>query len=411
METQTFGTLRASHFRDLPKIHQQAFQYIEQLASTTQTSIDSWNTSFLEGLDLTDKRALNAAFFKQAGASESKLSEEETKALEAAVQAAEKIAANLIKARVDECRSNSEYYLTQATEYYLNFARKLSEAHKQHREALACEGKAPQVREEFQKIFKNTFWKFHEVEAGSALSFITRSEIILTEKNPAAGIDRRVNFGLYRAKLNYGEARIHVLKHEKNVLSGSFYHPYVNVNGNICWGNAADAAGRAIREGRWSDVMNLLASLLTTYTPEATPYRSLFDFVRDAEQIPITGPMCRGCGNPQANCGCDRCDLCGDLRDDCVCSFCDACDVRYRGDSCGGNWCEQCEECFGTEHCDAHFCSICTTYERDTCECCTACERTDDNCERCRECDNHAGVHSAYCSRNEPAEPTEEATF
>ena len=57
----------------------------------------------------------------------------------------------------------------------------------------------------------------------------------------------------------------------------AFYHPHVNTDGGICWGNAQDTASRAIVAGQLDKVMNLLKSLLTIYNG-GNPYRSFEEF-------------------------------------------------------------------------------------------------------------------------------------
>lgn len=432
---QTFSELKKAGFTGLSAELVKDFQYLEQLASSTQANISDWPIEGLfKGIKSGDKRAINKIFFERTKEIKIESVTVDEQAFTTVIAAHEARVKNSIAAQIRDYRDNATYFRSQASEFANHMHIKLKESLNAMLQADALEGKnhTETMKREFRKIFESLFWEYNAEDNPEStlklgyLTFRTRQNIILTEKNPAAGIDRRIDFGRYKVTLSTAEAVIRVYRFEHNPVTNHYYHPYVDVAGKICWGNAAGAAGVHLTTGKWSEAMSLLASLLSTYSPETTPWHRLADFEKGITDRLAAGqpshfnapesPVCEHCDEPEDDCTCSRCDTCEELSDDCECHYCEACDETYRdGDGCGGYWCERCESCTGSERCDEHWCHVCDRYsvsENDDGEaecdrgCCTYCDQRSDDCERCRECNSHSG-HTEGCS-NAPQPVTEE---
>lgn len=132
-------------------------------------------------------------------------------------------------------------------------------------------------------------WDFLDF-SGDAVDFVTRSEVVVSEKNPAAGIDITVNLGKFRARLNLGSADVRVYVHQDNTMVSNFYHPHINHGGQPCWGNVSLNAAKCQAERSIKSLFEILLALLHSYSAEA-PYRPLNDFYtakarRDAPSLP-----------------------------------------------------------------------------------------------------------------------------
>lgn len=390
-----FESAKRSGFNGLLPEQTKNLLYLEQLASTTQENIAEWDVS--EFLDAPDKRAINKLFF---GKKETTTIDE--KLVVDLMIYTEKAREQLKISEITQAKSNRDYTLNQARAYHRNVQQKLDEARVYAKRIEMLEGRDNgDLQNQVKKIFQNPFYEFvrtdnpqPNVELG-LLKFRTRKDVILTETNKAAGIDRRVNMGRYRIDVDMRTAYLKVLNLEGTLNCSGYWHPYVSASGEICWGNATDSAHKMLVEGRIGDAMELLSSLLTHYDPTSTPYLDLYTFEKEAirrGQVPG-----KKTADPLADAE-NRCSTCDEVTDYCECAYCDACEVTYNpDDNCGGFWCDTCHECAGTSRCETHWCPICATYNAENCACCRHCGETDEDCTRCPGCDQHEG-HAENCS-------------
>lgn len=412
MVPATFGQLKASKFNNIPKELCADIQYVEQLAASTNTNIDEWMViDMLAGIKPGDRRAINKIFFNKLD-SKPAVDPAALATMAPIIDKMNGVIEAIRKARLKEFEQNRDYYLTQAAEYAKHWQNKMREAAKMQTEAEATRGMTEfPFKAEIEKILANPFWRFEKVSGANEtvlLHFSTASNMILVEKNPKAGVNRRVDLGQFEVRFcpTPSYRSMGVYPYKNNTTVSGHYHPYVSASGSICWGNASNTAAKHMSNGEWAKTMELLAALLSNFSPDTTPYVRLVDF--DAV-INRGSQVCEWCEETGDNCDCELCDLCERPEDgECTCSYCEPCDQRFReGSSCDGYYCEVCEECAGRERCQDHWCDRCEEYYDDHYHC-DHCGRLDEDCERCRECDSHGG-HETRCS-NAP-QPEREATF
>ncbi len=421
MTSTTFSEARQNRFRDFQTDHRESLGYVETLALQTNTRIDNWTTNtFINHTDgALSRREINKIFFilaEQQTKSVSELSTSTTQGIEQA------FATNFEQSKVHRIRLLRDSHnghirdakiAAQRHEHYVKMAWEKQE------EILGIDKQETgYASKQVKQLLDEGFWDFLSFE-DNILKLATKNDVIMTEINPAAGLNRRVDLGQFIGALNIETMSMRLLRYKRNlraVNSLGYWHPYVSDRGEICWGNSSGSASTLLAKGEIYKIFGLLANLLVTYSQTSTPYTQLSTFEprNDAAgELPRTdaGPSgahrpaednCEHCGLSQDGCDCSYCDTCETLSDDCECYHCDVCGENYR------------------DPCEDHYCSICQTYNNDTCGCCEACENSEGNCEccgdcgavrddctRCRECDRHDSEHSRSCSQHTTDEPSD----
>lgn len=170
----------------------------------------------------------------------------------------------------------------------------------------------------------------------------------------------------------------------------NFFHPHVDLSGNICEGEAAESITIALMEGRFSDVIFIIINLLSTYNYNS-PYRDLNSWYYSYSCVECGSNLdsediyyCDACGEDESYCydclySCSECnEFCCDkhlYQCACCCSnFCSCCvgSTLSRCYSCGVLCCEDCRAtCY---ECEENFCGDCLK----ECYCC--------NKKVCKEC-------------------------
>lgn len=394
-----FAQLRLTRFNGLAATVKADLEYLEQLASQTQTNIDEWVPySVLEGIKFGDKRGINKAFFKKIETQQktaASLSDIQKKLLEEAAQEMDRAK---IK-RIMELDRKHREQLKYAQSYMRDGNNALSQAWQYQKERLILEERTPDfLTQDLKKILQGSFWELFGYEK-TFLRLTSRQDIVLKEVNPAGNVNRHVNMGRYLTTLNLANMTLTVGPFKNNLCSNGHYHPYLASDGEVCWGNASDSAMKLLASCQLVEVFQLLASLLSNYGSDTNPYIRLANFdvlqkenKRVAEpnlnrlnRLNYSGQWCVDCDEPRMECACeDWCSICDTHTDDCECYYCETCEENYR------------------DRCEEHWCSVCETYEKTTCDCCYSCDETSGNCARCRECDTHPirGIlqHSPNCS-------------
>ncbi len=391
MSDLTFSAAKSAAYANFMPGQIVNLHYVEHLAMQTGQSVDNWDTTPFLKVPAGDKKALNKLFF-----SNSQEKQDAPKTLDPSLlESIQKLAVLRLEStreiRKRDLKATIQRYVSEVNDYSDGMNRKMAEALK-FRDQLALIDNVDthsQIPKRIEKILQSNFWDFKGLN-GPKLEMITRNNIILSEVNAEAGINRRVDMGKYLARLNFEFGSITVHAHESNVLRESYYHPYVKYNGDICWGNAKETVTKKILENAWDDVFSLLEALLTTYSPSATPYIRLHEFAE---------------GPPEQE---DLCDECDEPIDDCECFVCEYCDHRSPDSTCEEHWCSICSESSRYRECccqscersndDCVCCSICGENQEE-CGCCQECDRRDSRCTRCRECNNHDG-HETNCTTN-----------
>lgn len=389
--------------------------YLMQLASQTGTDTQGWNPfEILAGIIPGDRRAINQRFFEY---SESKKVQPSTSALPD-TEINEVISKGLDiqkKRRLSELAQNFNDSLANARARYERYENTLAECWQVQTEMNGINSLPLNIIvDSLKELLTLGFWKFEKIEE-STIQLSTIPNIVMREYNPALGVNRTIDLGQYLGILDLKIMRLRVAPFKNNLKSRGYWHPYVDSNTEICWGNAASQATSHLAKGEIKQIFSLLATLLTTYGT-GTPWSRLQEFEMVLNHRYPSPPIRPTNGRAW----CDDCDA---ERAECDCrDWCIECDVSR--DNCEGYYCDDCEE---TRHessgrCPAHWCSICEANDRD-CECCQQCESIVGNCECCRNCNtilsadccrdcNHCdGTHAENCSEYEaPEQASPEST-
>jgi hypothetical protein len=340
-----------------------ALDYIEKIANVSSTNISEWD---IEKIFFDDKKERliehKGTINTRMAQVEKSLSEGVCKSLSEGQRELLKRVAQLSKEsknrRLERSRNTQINFLQRADTYAHECQDYIKRAYTAYCDIKDLEGvdMGEDAIARISKICAGSFFKLHDI-SGAVLTFNT-PEITLTQKNVAANIDMSVPMGSYIIRLNAEESSLYVLKGAKNIR-GNYHHPYVNGSGNICWGNAQETANSLLSKGHWDVVFELLHGLLTTYTPEATPYRALDSFDAEYKRMNDTRERCICCNklisgqpmlsNHESFCDCRQCEHCGRK--------------VLRGQHCPACWCDVCEEESACEVC--HDCG----HHMDECDC------------------------------------------
>lgn len=230
-------------------------------------------------------------------------------------------------------RDSLRAYQMQASNYLQSAQNQLAEARelKGHIQVLTGYSGKSSI-DQINEVLKKGFWtdpSYHK--ESKRLSFLTAKDVHISWVNSSAGVNYNVNMGRFRADLDLNRAEIRVHTHENNLTVDGTYHPHIDDNGRVCWGNARDMVARNLPAMKFEPVMEALAIILTHYNDES-PYVTIDEFY----QLVKDGETSRG----------RECEDCGaeiDSDGDCECPHCDVCDDKYAESN--GRECSCCMDC------------------------------------------------------------------
>lgn len=139
---------------------------------------------------------------------------------------------------------------------------------------------------QLDEVNRDGFWEFVDVTADTNVLVVrTRQPIILTYRNPAAGIDLRVPMGYFEARIGLVDSSIRINKAGDNIVlsrtSAGHYHPHLNNSGQPCWGTVSSLVPKLLSEANFTELLRVIQSHLTTYNP-ANPYAALEHYAEAA---------------------------------------------------------------------------------------------------------------------------------
>lgn len=175
--------------------------------------------------------------------------------------------------------------INDARSYNEEFKNKLKEATQQSAKIMALNNsEAVNNIEQINEIIANPFYEFEKVENG-ALCFIAGPVVINFEKR-SAKVKYDINLGYFRVSIKPTISSVIVRTYKDNLLtSRNYYHPHVDTNGSVCWGNAFNAVKEMAATGDMLPAMSAIESLLKNYNEES-PYDdiSLFKEAQDQKE-------------------------------------------------------------------------------------------------------------------------------
>lgn len=276
-----------------------ALKYIEGLASKTQTDVSDWDIGVLFAKDsdyeydyVEGKGEINEIFFshkdKLAKGVEG-FSEEIKARVNRDIQAMGGDLAYLERELKVNEGERDRWYRTM-----VQYAQKTAEC--QWAIDRIKNGTNPNLVENLDKALRaQTFFRFRAVQ-GREIVLHTVADTILTHKNPAQGIDTRLNVGTFNVNFSISGLVPSVHPRANNIFTGErgYYHPHVANNGHICFGEAAARAFKAQVEGDFTTLLTLIAHIISHYSPEGMPYVPLQRLAighREGEAPPANQPV------------------------------------------------------------------------------------------------------------------------
>lgn len=282
-------------------------QYIETLATQTNTRVDQWDIGAIFGAEdralgfVTDKNTINRRFFEHKEKAPQINNTEQIDQIKELLSS--QIKSNSQAQREIELKAVRQRYITtmrSATSIESQLLELVKKGSQEYSIISSLEQRDVNYEvNQVAKMMTDKFWEFHSFD-GVSLTFTTRNDVILKDVNPAAGVNLRVNMGKLKAVVpikQIYETRVH--RFLNNLDYNGYYHPHIKgiqagtVAGVICWGNAQESARIASTQWELVSFMQLLGSLISSYSKE-NPYVDLVQFQRlkpdDAEApIPVQG--------------------------------------------------------------------------------------------------------------------------
>lgn len=169
-----------------------------------------------------------------------------------------------VESKIREHHKNHEKFLISANKCHADYVQELVLATQEYQNIMDLEKRESGISESILKVLENKFWEYHALR-DKKIYFKTAGNVIINKQNPTAGIDIKVDLGYLVAELDMQDMQLRVLPYKDNLHFAKYYHPHVNDNGGICWGNISETVGEALSEGDIEKAMTLLASLLITY--------------------------------------------------------------------------------------------------------------------------------------------------
>lgn len=125
------------------------------------------------------------------------------------------------------------------------------------------------------KIVSSGFYKIKKIER-QRIEFETKP-VVLTDVNPDAGVSRSCYMGSYVVAWMLFSGRIQVFPHKDNINAEGNWHPHINSNNEVCWGNAATLLRQLIRFEA-EEVFNALQIILCNFNGES-PFVEMSSFM------------------------------------------------------------------------------------------------------------------------------------
>lgn len=268
--------------------------YIRVLASQTGIDISKWNIEKLFGsgegfMLLADRKEVNKRFFEKLQKLDDKSDDDEAATpafqgidlLKQSFTAAFQRTQSSRKSQLMDTINNAEYY---AKDLYRKIEGYISQAAEANRELsmltqTSFDSAVQKLMDEIMGCVTDGVWVNPVVE-GNFFYVNTPTNIVLTHKNKTAGVDITIDFGQLAAKIDLMNFNMYVIPYKNNIVADRypqegvtprFYHPHVNQDSNICWGNARDTAFAHIKKFEIGKALKLLHSVLNIYN-DGNPY-------------------------------------------------------------------------------------------------------------------------------------------
>lgn len=285
---------------NLRKANEKALEYIQFMASRTNTDIKSWDVfdTFggppepVEGGTprrtlLTDKREIGKVFFELIEKAKEKKKEQKKSALDEMPQLLEALQHRVeaqLEGRKATIKRTIRQHIGNAENYHTRMRREHADMLKLTYELTTLEGgdTVDIIRQELDECLKEGYW-INPIFENGLLYLNTATNIINTHKNKRANVDISVDLGQFAVKIDLNSFAMWVIPYKNNLRARSYYHPHVSTNGRICWGDGSDQLHNWTSQFKIGSILKLLYSLLHNYSDSA-PYCHLYCFKEEAKK-------------------------------------------------------------------------------------------------------------------------------
>lgn len=268
-----------------------SLNYIRDLAGRTNTNIARWNLVALfgtgSGADLVnDTNKINKVFFEKLSSqvasdpSETDDLPEVDPRLKAQLS---RFVGNMHKQEVEQLKRQADHSKRNAHYSYEQYEQHMREASKCLAKLKTLESdrtgnaRVNAVERGIAETVAEGFWGDVIISDDGAIWLRTMSDITLSEIRRAAGIETVVNLGKFAVRIDLPGGSVRVTPYKGNKRADDFYHPHVNEDGDICWGDASEMSYRHMTEWSVKELLFLLQELLCSYNP-SNPYTKLSEF-------------------------------------------------------------------------------------------------------------------------------------
>lgn len=281
-----------------------ALNYIKTLASSSSIDISKWDVNKIFGGDdpvnlVTDKKILNTLFFDAWEKSKLKEAAKEPEpaveieglldleALKKEIVEAAKKSRNTIIANEKATIVHQEQDINRRANDLHRCQLNLFTSHQRLRSLELVEDtteKYDQALKDIQKVIQERLW-VNPVYDGGFLYLNTSVNLMLHEVNKVANLDIHMDLGQLAVRLDVKNGfNMLVIPYKNNTVSGGYYHPHINPEGIICWGETLTVSQKHIANLEIDKALRLLHSILNVYNP-GSPHRRLADFKINGQKL------------------------------------------------------------------------------------------------------------------------------
>lgn len=282
----TLQRISDAEFRDMQIA---AVQYIESLASQTQTDVDGWGIDEVFGVDegsrqwinqeiITGKNEINRRFFERKAIHDLAAAEGPA----AFTEAIEKTMTDGFKRYRKDAQDNmrqeardSRGIISDSVQSISVYMKKIVDI-ESALHFFATGEKVDIVGNLKAALAAVPFFGFEGFDR-TAIRLFTAADIILEEKNPSANLHTRVNLGRFNVVLRVSGMQVQCFPRKGNVKAHGHHHPHLSQRGYVCWGDALGSIRQASAKGDITHILRTLANILTTYSRD-NPHQPLYEF-------------------------------------------------------------------------------------------------------------------------------------
>jgi len=264
-----------------------ALNYIEHLAASTSADISGWDILAIFSTDEyeieTDRNKINELFLSTINEirAAARPSVDQATLKQEILESCAELGEVQLERRKERLRRELEEQRESVQRRQERLNNAIAAAY-ETKQKIECFSGQSNLTDEIEKISENQFWQFEKlVSRGDSpvLYLQTTTECVVRHREDS------LNFGKFRAKISLGDPCITVLPFSNNLhYNFEYYHPHVSTGGQVCWGNASSTVNENLVDGKLSNVVQLLQSLLMHYNSES-PYASYETFVNSGRRL------------------------------------------------------------------------------------------------------------------------------